>query len=57
VLKNVEIGNVLLERNNFSIIRGGLLKLTQIPAIQLPQVQLGTGANSILILAFACRGE
>lgn len=45
--KNVEIGNVTAPTQQlFSIIRGGLLELeADVPAIQLPQVRIGAGAQ------------
>ena len=45
--KNVEIGNVTAGTQQlFSIIRGGLLELeAQVPAVQLPQVQIGALAQ------------
>ena len=45
--KNVEIGNVTAGTQQlFSIIRGGLLELeAQVPAVQLPQVQIGAPAQ------------
>ncbi len=44
--KNIEIGNVAGNQQLFSIIRGGELELqAQVPAIQLPQVQIGATAK------------
>lgn len=44
--KNIEIGNVAGNQQLFSIIRNGKLELqAQVPAIQLPQVQIGAPAK------------
>ncbi len=44
--KNIEIGNVAGNQQLFSIIRAGELELqAQVPAIQLPQVQIGATAK------------
>lgn len=44
--KNIEIGNVAGNQQLFSIIRDGKLELqAQVPAIQLPQVQIGAPAK------------
>ena len=44
--KNIEIGNVAANQQLFSIIRDGKLELqAQVPAVQLPQVQIGALAK------------